>query len=155
MSCRAHELVRAGRRVAGLRLIVIADESLVDSPIPIDFVPWSEEAESAALMRGDIGIAPTPEDRWTLGKCGFKIVQYMAAGLPVIASPVGANKEIVVENQTGFLPTEVRGWADSVAKLAGNVEMRQEMGAAGRRRVEEQFSVERAAAVWAGLLSEN
>ena len=56
------------------------------------------------MCRGDVGIAPTPTDRWTLGKCGFKIVQYMAAGLPVIASPVGANAELVVPGGTGLLP---------------------------------------------------
>jgi glycosyltransferase involved in cell wall biosynthesis len=147
----AEPLAEAGRRVAGLRLIVIADQTLVDSPLPVEHIGWSAERESAALCRGDIGIAPTPEDRWTLGKCGFKIVQYMAAGLPVIASPVGANREIVVENRTGFLPTDARGWADAIAKLAGDAALRREMGEAGRRRVEEHFSIQRAADVWAGL----
>ena len=72
--------------------------------LPMEFVPWSVEGEAAALLRGDIGIAPTPENPWTAGKCGFKIVQYMAAGLPVVASPVGANAELVRAGESGFLP---------------------------------------------------
>ena len=82
---------------------------------------WSEESEAAALGRGDIGIAPTPSDPWTLGKCGFKIVQYMAAGLPVIASPVGANAEIVLGEKTGFLPGDFSDWPEAIAALAGDV----------------------------------
>jgi glycosyltransferase involved in cell wall biosynthesis len=145
-------LAQAARRVPGLRLITIADVPLPDPPLPTEHVPWSVQTESAALCRGDIGIAPTPEDRWTLGKCGFKIVQYMAAGLPVIASPVGANREIVRPNETGFLPENPTEWSETIAALAGDAPTRQALGAAGRRRVEEYFSIETAAAVWASLL---
>src|SRR5581483_8059595 len=94
-------LSEAKRQVPGLTLLTIADQTLTDAPLPVEHVPWSEQAEADALCRGDIGIAPTPANRWTLGKCGFKIVQYMAAGLPVIASPVGANAELVREGETG------------------------------------------------------
>jgi glycosyltransferase involved in cell wall biosynthesis len=145
-------LEESARRVPGLKLITIADVPFADAPLPVEHVPWSVETESAALCRGDIGIAPTPVDQWTLGKCGFKIVQYMAAGLPVIASPVGANQEIVVEGQTGLLAKNPGEWADGVATLAAYPAKRQAMGAAGRRRVEEDFSIERAADVWAALL---
>ena len=146
-------LAEAARRVAGLRLIVIADRSLAQSPIPTQHIPWSVEAESAALCRGDIGIAPTPSDPWTLGKCGFKIVQYMAAGLPVIASPVGANSEIVSADQTGLLPTDFSQWPDAIARLAADSELRKRMGMAGRKRVEEHFSNELAADQWTRWLA--
>jgi glycosyltransferase involved in cell wall biosynthesis len=145
-------LEESARRVAGLKLITIADVPLENAPLPVEHVPWSVETESAALCRGDIGIAPTPVDEWTLGKCGFKIVQYMAAGLPVIASPVGANREIVVEGVTGLLPNNSGEWADAIAKLAGDAAKRGAMGTAGRMRAEQNFSIERAADVWAGLL---
>jgi glycosyltransferase involved in cell wall biosynthesis len=148
----APALSDAIKRVPGLRLITIADEPVSAPPIPIEHIAWSESAESAALIRGDIGIAPTPEDRWTLGKCGFKIVQYMAAGLPVIASPVGANREIVLPGETGYLPENPTEWSDAIAALAGNLIKRQSMGAAGRRRVVEHFSIDRAADFWAELL---
>lgn len=149
----AEVLAAAAKRVPGLRLVTIADIPLPDPPLPTEHIVWSESAESASLIRGDIGIAPTPEDRWTLGKCGFKIIQYMAAGLPVIASPVGANREIVLPGETGYLPENPTEWSDTIAVLAENPAKRQSQGAAGRRRVEEHFSIDRAADLWAELLS--
>ena len=145
-------LDRAAKDVPGLRLVTIADATVETSAIPVEHVPWSAETEASALARGDIGIAPTPCDRWTLGKCGFKIVQYMAAGLPVIASPIGANAEIVREGETGFLPQSPEAWPALIAKLAGDASLRARMGEAGRRRVESDYSIESAADAWAKLL---
>lgn len=148
----APALANAAQRCPGLRLITIADVPLMNSPIPAEHIAWSEASESAALVRGDIGIAPTPEDRWTLGKCGFKIIQYMATGLPVIASPVGANREIVLDGETGFLPNSQGDWPAAICALATDPDKRQAMGVAARRRVEEHFSITRAADFWSSLL---
>ncbi len=143
---------RAKERIPGLRLVTIADATVESPVVPVEHVPWSAAGEPVALVRGDIGIAPTPCDRWTLGKCGFKIVQYMAAGLPVIASPIGANAQIVREGETGFLPASPDDWPALIAKLAGDVSLRQRMGEAGRWRVESAYSIESAADAWATLL---
>src|SRR5581483_10021650 len=132
-------LGEAAGRVPGLRLLIVADASIERAPLPIDFVPWSVEAEAEALHSGDIGIAPTPQDRWTLGKCGFKILQYMAAGLPAIASPVGANAEIVRPGETGFLPEDPDEWVTAIAQLASDVELRARIGRAARERVEAHY----------------
>lgn len=140
--------------VGGLKLLVVADVSLNESPIPVEHIPWSAATEAAALCRGDIGIAPTPSDEWTHGKCGFKIVQYMAAGLPVIASPVGSNAELVVEGVTGFLPRTSDDWPKAITTLAQSVDLRQRMGTAGRQRAEKEFSLQRAVDFWAKLLQE-
>jgi glycosyltransferase involved in cell wall biosynthesis len=145
-------LAGAARRVPGLRLITIADVPLSDPPVPTEHISWSESTESAGLIRGDIGIAPTPQDRWTLGKCGFKIVQYMAAGLPVIASPVGANSEIIVPGETGYLPKNSTEWSDAIAELAGDLARRQSLGLSGRRRVEGRYSIDRAADFWRDMV---
>lgn len=147
-------MAEAAKRIPGLRLVTIADQTLADSPIPVEHRPWSADTESASLAAGDIGIAPTPVDRWTLGKCGFKIVQYMAAGLPVIASPVGANAELVREDQTGFLPQDVGGWVQAIERLANDVSLRQQLGKAGRQRVEQELCLDRVADGWVKLLKE-
>jgi glycosyltransferase involved in cell wall biosynthesis len=143
----------AAERVPGLRLVTIADVSVRSRKIPVEHVAWSVDAEAEALTRGDIGIAPTPLDRWTLGKCGFKILQYMAAGLPVIASPVGANAGLVQPGETGLLPAHINDWPDAIARLAGDVAARQRMGLAGREAVERDFRLDEAADAWAELLS--
>ena len=148
-------LREAAAKAPGLRLLTVADASVESTPaLPVEHVAWSAETEAASLARGDIGIAPTPCDRWTLGKCGFKIIQYMAAGLPVVASPIGANAEIVREGETGFLPTTLADWPEAVARLASDTALRRSMAVAGRTRVESDYSVTRAADTWAGILAE-
>jgi glycosyltransferase involved in cell wall biosynthesis len=144
----------AADRVPRLRLVTIADVSVRSRKIPVEHVPWSVESEADALSRGDIGIAPTPLDRWTLGKCGFKILQYMAAGLPVIASPVGANAGLVRPGETGLLPERSVDWPEAIATLAADVACRRRMGLAGREVVERDFRVDDAADAWAELLSQ-
>lgn len=141
----------AAGRVPNLRLVTVADETWADAPLPVEHHPWAPDTEAASLTAGDIGIAPTPTDPWTLGKCGFKIVQYMAAGLPVVASPVGANAELVSDGETGYLPTTDEAWAEAIARLAGDAELRCRMGQAGRERVERELCLTRAADVWADL----
>ena len=116
----------------GLRLLTIANATVSSRVIHVfEHEEWSEQSEATALIKGDIGIAPMPSDRWTLGKCGFKIVQYMASGLPVIASPVGANAELVREGVTGFLPKEPADWPGVIALLCeADANLRSSMGAA-------------------------
>jgi glycosyltransferase involved in cell wall biosynthesis len=137
-----------------VKLLVVADAAPRNSLVPLEHIPWSAATEAAALCRGDIGIAPTPSNQWTQGKCGFKIVQYMAAGLPVIASPVGANAELVIEGVTGFLPPRPEDWTKAISTLATSVELRQRMGAAGRERAQNEFSLQRAVDFWAKLLED-
>jgi glycosyltransferase involved in cell wall biosynthesis len=146
-------LEAAAREIEGLRLLIIADDTLTTDAIQIEHEPWSEQTESASLLRGDIGIAPTPLNHWTLGKCGFKIVQYMAAGLPVIASPVGANAQIVQDGKTGFLAETRQLWREAIANLARDPALRHIMGQAGRQRVESQYSLERAVGTWSQILA--
>ncbi|MCC6421900.1 MAG: glycosyltransferase family 4 protein [Phycisphaerales bacterium] len=145
-------LEEAAKIVPGLKLTIIADRALTSDHLPIELIPWSQSTEQHDLLRGDIGIAPTPRDPWTLGKCGFKIIQYMAAGLPVIASPIGANAEIITEGQTGHLPPAYADWPGLIAKLAKDVELRQKMGEAGRSRAMAHFSLPTAIRAWEAIL---
>lgn len=148
-------LALAAHTLPNLRLVVIADVTLPDAPLPVDFLPWSEGVESASLLHGNIGIAPTPDNPWTRGKCGFKIVQYMACGLPVIASPVGANAQLVREGVTGYLPTSDAGWVHAIRSLAQDVALRATMGERARHIAENELSMNRAIDVWADLLNED
>jgi glycosyltransferase involved in cell wall biosynthesis len=143
----------AARQLPQLRLVTIADRTLLNPGLPMEHVRWGLDTEAEGLARGDIGIAPTPRDPWTLGKCGFKIVQYMAAGLPVIASPVGANAKIVKSEETGLLADTPQQWVEAIRRLAGDVELRRRMGQAGRERIEQEYSLPRAAETWAQLLA--
>ena len=85
-----------------------------------------------------IGIAPMPDDPWTQGKCGFKVIQYMAAGLPVISSNSGANKDIVAPNQTGILVDTPNGspaqWLSAISTLSNNPALREQYGQFARAR---------------------
>jgi len=136
----AEEALRAAAAThAGVRLRVISDRAPGNFAAPVEFVRWSAESESRSLSECSIGIMPLPDDDWTRGKGGFKLLQYMAAGLPTIASPVGANREIVVEGETGFFAETPRQWQDAVERLLGDPDLRLRMGEAGRRRARESY----------------
>ncbi len=110
----------------------------------LNVIPWSEDSEAEQILQMDIGIMPLNDTPWSRGKCGYKLIQYMACGLPVIASPVGVNTEIVEEGVNGFLASSAAEWRDAIVTLVRDPDLRQRMGAAGRRKVERQFSL----AVW-------
>ena len=128
-----------------LRIILIGAAPTALAGFPVERAAWSLETEAAELTRFDVGIMPLPDMPWERGKCGYKLIQYMASSLPVVASPVGANREIVVPRETGFLAATDADWVASLIRLARDPGLRQRMGAAGRRRVEERYSLEVAA----------
>ena len=108
--------------------------------VRIEHVPWTLAGEAAAVSGIDVGILPLPDDLWTRGKCAFKALQYMAAGLPVVASPIGMNTQVVTPGETGFLPRGFEEWKEALTSLLDDRELRRETGAAGRRRVEERYA---------------
>ncbi|SFZ85947.1 Glycosyltransferase involved in cell wall bisynthesis [Devosia enhydra] len=108
----------------------------------LDIEPWSEAAEVPFLQSLDIGIMPLTDTPWARGKCGYKLIQYMACGLPVVASPVGVNSEIVEHGVNGFLARTDDEWREALTTLLHDPALRHRMGAAGRRKVEEQYSLQ-------------
>lgn len=120
----------------------------------IHFFPWSEEGEIERINAMDIGVMPLPDTPWMRGKCGYKLIQYMACGLPVIASPVGVNADIVEHGVNGFLADTPADWSRALETLIRNPELRQQMGIAGRKRVEERYSLQVYGPRVAALLSE-
>jgi glycosyltransferase involved in cell wall biosynthesis len=127
--------------VPGLRLRVICDRFPRDFPMPIVPVPWDQPSEARQLAAGQIGVSWLPDDLWSRGKCGLKILQYQAAGLPVIANPVGCQCEMIRPGETGLLASTPGEWVDAVKLLAGDPKLRGRMGTAGRRRVEADYSL--------------
>ncbi|GAB3791398.1 glycosyltransferase family 4 protein [Dyella agri] len=102
---------------------------------------WSEDSEAATIARMDIGIMPLRDGPWERGKCGYKIIQYMACGLPVVASAVGANLDIVRHGEDGFLAEGAPAWRDGLERLIANPSLRARMGRSGRAHVEDEYSV--------------
>jgi glycosyltransferase involved in cell wall biosynthesis len=109
-------------------------------PFASDQRPWRLETEVADVQSFDIGIMPLPDDRWTRGKCGYKLVQYMACGKPVVASPVGANRDIVRHGVDGCLARSPTDWQTALAGLLGDAARRRAMGESGRARAVESYS---------------
>jgi hypothetical protein len=107
-----------------------------------DFRDWTEESEVGDVQSMDIGLMPLPDEKWARGKSGYKLVQYMACGLPVVASPVGVNSEIVRQQVTGYLAESSGDWHEALARLLRDPALRRAMGMEGRRRFEEHYSLE-------------
>ena len=97
---------------------------------------------------------PLQDNPYQAAKCGAKLVQYMAAGLPVIATPIGVNRELVVDGQTGYWAASPEEWERAIRELAGQETLRETFGRAGRARVEAHYSISRLAKKWASLLNE-
>lgn len=122
-----------------LRLLTIGAGDLENVTVPHDQLPWSLDTQSADLGRVAIGVMPLIDSPWERGKCGFKLIQYMAAERPVIASPVGVNS-VIVTPDVGLL-VSAGDWANAIAALAGDPSARKTMGQAARRRVAEHYSL--------------
>jgi glycosyltransferase involved in cell wall biosynthesis len=114
--------------------------------------PWSENAERDLLSRMDIGVMPLPDTPWTRGKCAYKALQYMAAGVPVVADDVGITAEVIGNHVAGLISNGDRQWTEALMTLARDPELRRRMGVEGRRRVEEGYSVERWTPTLAAIL---
>ncbi len=143
-------LAAIGETFPGVRLKLICDRFARFDPLPVDAVAWSAEWEAAEIAAADIGIAVMPDDDWSRGKCGVKVLQYMAAGLPVIANPVGVHRNIIDDTITGTLAATADEWIAAVRQMH-DVAHRRRMGAAGRMRVENHFSIEVGTAAWRAL----
>lgn len=130
----------ASRHGAMIRAVGAGGDAKPDQML--EFLPWSEKTEVPLIQSMDIGIMPLDDSPWARGKCGYKLIQYMACGLPVVASPVGVNKEIVEHGVNGFLAETDAQWAASVGTLLGNAELRRRMGAAGRKKIEREYSLQ-------------
>ncbi len=104
---------------------------------------WSEADEVAMISNFDIGIMPLENTPWELGKCAYKLIQYMGCGLPVVASSVGMNKEVINNGVNGFLVENNNEWIDKLSLLIHDVNLRKEFGENSRKKVEREYNLER------------
>lgn len=104
-------------------------------------VPWSMKDEVALFNTCDLGVYPLTDDEWSKGKCGFKAIQCMACGVPVVAAAVGVNREIIVDGVNSFLASTPAEWVEKLGRLLSDTGLRERMSAAGRRTIEERYSL--------------
>jgi glycosyltransferase involved in cell wall biosynthesis len=145
-------LSAVGRAVPGVRLKLICDRFIRIPDLPVEECNWKESTEAAEIARADIGISWVPDDPWSRGKCGLKILQYQAAGLPVIANSVGVHTKFVRPGQTGFLADLPAEWIQAVARLANDPPLGRRLGESARRQVELGFSVRAGGERWLDAL---
>lgn len=122
-------------------VLVIGNPDIKIEGVDIVAVPWKNETELPDLMKIDIGMYPLPDEPWVYGKSGLKALQYMALGIPTVASAIGANFRIINTGQNGFLVKDNAEWVDALSKLLQDATLRQNLGKAGRITVEESFSL--------------
>ncbi|HYE16138.1 MAG TPA: glycosyltransferase family 4 protein [Pyrinomonadaceae bacterium] len=108
--------------------------------VDVEQVAWRSETEVEDLRPLDVGVMPLPVDPWSRGKCGLKALQYMALAVPTVCSPVGVNSEIITDGVTGMLASTEDEWVEKLTLLLRSAELRERLGRAGRRRVEERYS---------------
>jgi glycosyltransferase involved in cell wall biosynthesis len=142
-----------GERLPGLELKLICDASLRFDQLRVVPCLWSEASEGGDLATAGIGIAWIPDDSWGKGKCGLKVLQYMAAGLPVVANAVGVQVEMVRHGENGFIADTPEEWVRAIGRLVNDPSLRRRMGDAGRRMVAQRYSVDVGGDRWVEILN--
>jgi glycosyltransferase involved in cell wall biosynthesis len=143
----------AARPELSVVLVVVGGRAPAVPGVRVEQRSWSEEEEARALAAMDIGLMPLPDNTWTRGKCAYKALQYMSAGVPVVADDVGLTGRVIGDGSAGLLATSPAEWQHALEQLSGSAGLRTRMGAAGRARVEAEFSVRAWGARLAALIS--
>jgi glycosyltransferase involved in cell wall biosynthesis len=146
----AEPLARLARQQP-VRFVVVGAECSPIEGVEVICKPWSQATEVDDINGFDIGIMPLHDDAWARGKCGFKLIQYLACGVPVVATAVGANLDIVTPG-VGYLVSDGRQWFEALSALAGDANLRQTMGEEGRMLVKKRFSLDSTAELLADII---
>ncbi len=137
-----------------VRVVGAGAEAKRESFPGLELVDWTEDGEVDEVRGMDIGIMPVPDDVWAKGKSGYKLIQYLACGVPGVASPVGVNRDIIDEGVNGFLCTDLDAWHASIRRLIDDPDLRRDFGEAGRAKIVERYSLGAAAPVLVSLLKQ-
>lgn len=120
--------------------------------IPHVWRQWSADTEREEIGEFDIGIMPMPDDEWARGKCAMKALLYMSMGIPAVCTAVGANLEVIAHGENGLLAATKDEWLDNIGCLVEDLTMCERLGGAGRRTVEERYSMRRSAQLFADVV---
>lgn len=145
------EPLRQLARERPVRLLVVGGMAPVIHDLEIIEQPWNLEEEVFLIQQFDVGLMPLPDTPWNRGKCAYKLIQCMACGIPVVASPVGANIE-AVPSECGLLADSSEEWLAAFRRLASDPVLRQKMGSAARHWVEKSYSLRTALPVLTGVI---
>jgi len=137
----AEPLREIARRHPGFRVVVVADRPAVLPGVPTEFRRWRLEDEVRCFGGIDVGLMPLEDSPWARGKCAFKAIQYMALGIPAIASPVGMNVEVIRDGENGLLAAAPGSWVEALDGVLRDRERGASLGAAGRRTIERDYAL--------------
>jgi glycosyltransferase involved in cell wall biosynthesis len=146
----AFETLQA-RFVTGLEVKVVSSKPH-PTPLPTRFERWSLETEDDAVLSFDVGLMPLQNDRFSHGKCAFKAIYCMSRAIPVVASPVGANADVITHGLNGMLAATTSEWVEAISRLAADAGLRARLGASARATVKDRYSAASAEARLCGLL---
>ena len=136
-------LVETGRGIA-LRIVSNMHFEPTRTVVPVENLDWSLATETTDILNFDIGIMPLRDDEWSRGKCAFKALQMMALGVPVVASPVGANGEVIQDGANGFLAAGTEAWVAKLSRLIDSPTLREELGQRGKATAMQRYSLKEA-----------
>lgn len=119
----------------------------------VKYIPWTEETEVSEILKMDVGIMPLQDSDWEKGKCAYKLIQYAACGVPGVASDVGMNKEVCIDNVTGFIAESDESWIDYILLLKNNTNLKINLGKNARRLTEQKYCIQITAGKWIKILS--
>ncbi len=136
------------------RLLVMGDPNFKMEGIPVESLPWKEEYEVEVISRFDIGLYPLPDERWVYGKSGLKALQYMAAGIPTIASAIGTNFRIIVDGYNGFLVNTTEEWYQRIIELSADLALRRKIGTRAAAKVNQYYSIKQNKKTYLSIISQ-
>jgi len=139
-------------QTVSFKLLVMGDENFSIDGIEVEAIPWKEECEIDTIRRFDIGVYPLPDEEWVLGKSGLKAIQYMALGIPTIATAIGANFRVIENGVSGYLVNNEEEWLEKIRLLSEDEVIRAQIGRSASRRVLELFSIKANAAKYLDVL---
>ncbi|MBW1820528.1 MAG: glycosyltransferase family 4 protein [Deltaproteobacteria bacterium] len=136
-----------------IKLKIVCDSFFDLGNIEVIKKIWRPEDVEEDLKSFDVGVMPLADDLWTRGKCGLKVVQYLAAGVPAVVSPVGLNRDLAIPNKTGLWAESIDDWTNKISELVDDPEKRMKMGLAGRKLVKNKFSLQAQAPRYLAILN--